>query len=94
MRAPKRVMLPPREEDEALPAGPVTVVVTGGGAELARRIHDAAIEIGHNFGVANRDPVAFSDIPARQRDHLVASCEHALRKLELEQYGGGRAAKA
>lgn len=93
MRAPKRVMLPPREEDEARPSGPVTVVVTGG-AELARRLHDAAVEIGHNFGIANREPVAFDDIPARQRDHLVASCEHALRKLELEQYGGGRAAKA
>lgn len=93
MRAPKRVMLPPREEDEARPAGPVTVVVNSG-LELARRMHEAAIEIGPSFGIANRDPVPFDDIPARQREHLVASCEHLLRKLELEQYGGGRAAKA
>jgi hypothetical protein len=54
------------------------------GLQLARAFYWAAGETARSFG-APMSSVPFDRIPPRQRDHMVAAMDLALRKIAMEE---------
>jgi hypothetical protein len=87
----KKIRHVPTEEDAVQPRVAFSVDVRDGEV-LARQIHASALEIGAAHGELGM-PIPFDRLPGPHRVYLIAVCDHALRRLELEQSNPGRGQK-